>query len=81
MKIVVVEWQDIITDMVWNGEPEPLDPPVFKTVGFLMEETEDKIVICDTDPGTGNRCAFPVGCIISIEEVRVDEKDFTIFNT
>jgi hypothetical protein len=46
-----------------------------------MEETEDKMVICDTDPGTGNRCAFPVGCIISIEEVRVDEKDFTIFNT
>lgn len=81
MRIVVVEWQDIIADMVWNDLPEELDLPVFKTVGYLIEQTDDKIVICDTDPGIGNRCAFPKGCIISIEEIGVDEREFELLDT
>jgi hypothetical protein len=64
--IVLVKWVDIVADMVWNGEPEPLEPLEFNTVGYLIEEDETKIVICDTLPGIGNRCAFPIGCVISV---------------
>jgi hypothetical protein len=81
-KIVKVKWQDIIGDMVWNDEnPEPLEIPVFETVGFLISADDEEVRICDTLPGYGNRCTFPAGCILEIEYIGVDEREFDLLNT
>ena len=75
-KIVVIKWVDIVTDLVWNGgeDAKPLELPVFETVGFLFSKDEEKITICDSVPGIGNRCAFPLGCVLEIKEIGTLEK-------
>ena len=69
MKPVIIKWIDITSDMVWNDKPTPLKCMEFQTIGFLIEEGKDSISICDTDPGFGNRCIFPKGCVKEIIEL------------
>jgi hypothetical protein len=67
MKKVLITWEDIESHMVWNEEPEDVECPTFETLGFLMELTNAKVVICDTDPGYGQVTVFPRGAVVSIE--------------
>ena len=69
MKPVVIKWVDIVSELVWNEKVKPLQLPIFNSIGFLVSIDEEKVIICDTDPGTGNRCGFPLGCVIEIMEL------------
>ena len=69
-KVVIVKWVDIVSDLVWNDhDGKDLELPIFHTVGFFLSEDDEKLVIHDTQPGTGNRCAFPKGCILELKYV------------
>jgi hypothetical protein len=75
MTPVIIEWVDIVSELVWNSKETPRKLPRFKTVGFLLDVREDSIWICDTEKEIGNRCGFPIGCIKEI----VDGKGQVLF--
>jgi hypothetical protein len=67
MRVVKITWEDIESSLVWNEEYEEVEPPVFNTVGFLIKQTDTKVIVCDTDPGTGTVTVFPRGCVKDIK--------------
>jgi hypothetical protein len=75
MTLVVIDWVDIVSELVWNAKEPPRKLPRFKTVGFLLDIKEDSIWICDTEKEIGNRCGFPLGCIKEI----IDGKGEVLF--
>jgi len=75
MTPVIVDWVDIVSELVWNSKETPRKLPRFKTVGFLLDVREDSVWICDTEKEIGNRCGFPLGCIKEI----VDGKGQVLF--
>jgi hypothetical protein len=68
MKLVVVEWVDIMTETGWVEDTDPT-LPVFRTVGYLLRDNKEKVVICDTQPDNGTVTVFPKGCVLKIEEI------------
>jgi hypothetical protein len=75
MTPVIIDWVDIVSELVWNSKETPRKLPRFKTVGFLLDVKEDSVWICDTEKEIGNRCGFPLGCIKEI----VDGKGQVLF--
>lgn len=73
---VVVKWVDITSWVGWNDElydaEEDLPTP-FKTIGFLVRKTKDRLTISDTWPEIGNLTTFPTGCITEV--INLDWKD------
>jgi len=70
-----VYWRDIVMDGhdQWlEHDAEPLRPIGIQTIGFLLEETEDELVIvahwCD-DKQRGHRTAIPKGTILARRDV------------
>jgi len=70
MQLVLVEWVDIESRVGWVENPETIEPPKFTTVGYLILENEDKVLITDTKEATGNVTVFPTGCILSIKRLK-----------
>jgi len=77
-KLVIVTWRDIIE---YSGWEQGYTCPTFSSVGWLVQETEDTVVIANTeaieDPSSFSSDkdspyyglhAFPKGCITSIVE-------------
>jgi len=72
MKLVVVEWRDIMSWSGWNDDlikDNKDEPGLFYSVGFLVRRTKTKLTICDTCPGVGNVTTFPMGCVVSVKEI------------
>ncbi len=77
-KLVVIQWRDIIE---YSGWEQGYTCPTFLTVGWLVKETADTVVIANTEaleddssfskeaesPFYGLH-AFPKGCIVSMVE-------------
>jgi len=68
MKLVVVKWEDIQTEIGWSEDADP-DCPIFYTVGYLVKKTTKKLVITDTQPEHGTITVFPIGCVLDIQEI------------
>lgn len=68
-KPVIVKWADITTYMVWN-ESEEEEMCTFETIGFLIEQTDQYIKLCDTAPDIGQVTKYPAGCVLSITELK-----------
>lgn len=66
---VLIRWLDIMSWPGWNdellenGEDEPGE---FLTLGYIINETKDKITISDTENEIGNVTTFPRGCVLEV---------------
>ena len=69
MKIVEIEWEDTYTEVGWGDDD--LDTASATSVGYLIKETPDKIVLAGMI-GIGYNCkqAIPKGCIKNIKELK-----------
>jgi len=70
MKPVIVKWVDITSELIWNDEGK-VKPLKFTSIGFLVEENDDYIVLNDTDGEWGQHTAYPRGCITEIIKLKV----------
>jgi hypothetical protein len=75
MKPVIVEWVDITSYNGWNDDILDDNDLLYKfnTIGFIIKQTEDILVISDTYPEIGSVVAYPIGCVLSITELEVKE--------
>ena len=74
MRKVIVEWVDSNTLHGWQYGEYPTELARCETLGFVMEETGEKLVVAQTISGYGAHMGITViakGCIKSIKEVRV----------
>ena len=71
MKLVLVEWMDILATSGWEKEDE-VEPQRLWTVGYLVHKDKKVIKIANTKDEKGE-CfayhAFPAGCVVSIKEI------------
>ncbi len=77
-RIVAVKWHDANTQAGWSSEADLPKPSPVVSVGWLVVDATDYIVICGTfdrqhKPGTGeawnSSLAIPRGMIKEIQEV------------
>lgn len=69
--LLKVTWIDAYAEAEWAWEiPEP-EPQVCVTVGFLLSETDQYLLLAATIGGTHSNARFgiPKGCITEREEV------------
>lgn len=71
-KLIEVVWDDSITDSGWEATPENLEPSLAVTVGFLVRETQEHILIASTydEDHTNARLQIPKKCIKSRKELK-----------
>ncbi len=69
MNLVLVRWEDIISETGWCN-PEEVSCPVFETIGYLIKDTKKYLVICDTVPDYGTVTVFPKGCVLEVRDVK-----------
>ena len=71
MKLVVVEWFDILATAGWEKEDE-VEPQRMWTVGYLVQKDKKVVKVANTKDEKGE-CfafhAFPAGCVVSIREI------------
>ena len=70
MKPVIIKWVDITSELVWNDEGK-VKPMEFTSIGFLVEQNKDYIVLNDTDGEWGQQTAYPKGCVKEIIHLKV----------
>ena len=60
-KLMYVEWVDAVADVGWNYEVEDTKISLIKSVGWLVRDTKDEIVLAaDYSEGdTNRRMAIP----------------------
>lgn len=78
MKLVLVEWDDIVTDGGWKPRSAPLELAKCFSVGVLIEDRKDAIVIAQSkasfDDGAhcvSDRCIIPKGCIKRMRKLKI----------
>ena len=73
MKPVIVEWVDITSYNGWNDDIFDDEDNLlykFNTIGFIIKQTDNMLVISDTYPEIGSVVAYPIGCVLSITELK-----------
>ena len=78
--LVFVVWKDILQTSDWTPASE-VSCPTFKSVGWLVSETEDEIkiggtLVVDADDPQGTPfgiTAFPKGCVQEIKRLRLGD--------
>jgi hypothetical protein len=71
----LIHWMDITSYTGWNderveaGEDNCME---FTTVGFVIKNDTDKLVISDTYPEIGTVTIFPAGCVISVTDLEIE---------
>lgn len=60
-KLMYVEWVDAVADVGWDYEVEQTKVSLIKSVGWLVRETKDEIVLAAdySDGDTNRRMAIP----------------------
>jgi hypothetical protein len=71
MKPVIIKWVDITSELVWNDETPKIKPMEFTSIGFLVEENDNYIVVNDTDGEWGQHTAYPKGCVKKIINLKL----------
>lgn len=71
-KLYEIIWDDAQTDDGWDEPPEDLKPAVAVTVGFVVRETKNHILIASTydESHTNGRLQIPKKMIISKKEIK-----------
>lgn len=71
-KLIEVTWDDAQTDDGWGEAPEVLEPALVTTVGFLVRETKEHLLIASSydDKHTNGRIQIPKGMIKSRKEIK-----------
>ncbi len=69
--LVVIEWEDISTQVGWNNEQEVEEakPSVCVSVGFLIEIQKKKVILCSgfaDDDDVMDVTSYPKGTIKNI---------------
>ena len=70
-RLVTVEWRDILGTSGWE-KPDEVNPPVIKTVGYLIQKDKDVVKVAHTKDEKGawsGITAFPRGCVKSITNI------------
>ena len=70
MKPVIIKWVDITTELIWNDEAPKVKPLEFTSIGFLVEDRDEYVVVSDTDGEWGQHTAYPKGCILQMRELK-----------
>ena len=78
--LVIVKFRDVLQDSSWDG-PDKVNCPTVTSVGWLAE-SNDPVKVAGTLDEEGAPCAIlaiPRGCVLSIQEVSINEhrKDST----
>lgn len=82
-KLCVVEWYDAQGDTRWVSAEEAMEmePPLIRSIGWLLRQDEKKLVICnsmDYDSGdVGGRDVIPMGCVKNIITIDKESSDGT----
>ncbi len=74
MRKVIVEWYDSNIVHGWQPHSESCNVALCESMGFLKEDTTEKIVLLQSWSNFGfemGRMAIPRGCIKSIKELRL----------
>ncbi len=74
MKKVIVEWFDSNVLHGWQYGEYDAELALCETLGFIIEETDSKLVLAQTVSGYGAHMGVTViakGCIKSVREMRV----------
>lgn len=69
MQPVIIKWVDITTELVWNDDKPKIKPLEFTSIGFLIEDCDQYVVVSDTDGEWGQHTAYPKGCVLEITEL------------
>jgi len=72
MKLVVVEWVDVLSTCGWEKKEE-VEPPRLWTVGYLVQKDKKVVKIANTTDEKKEFYAFdafPAGCVVSIREIK-----------
>jgi hypothetical protein len=70
----MVEWEDAFSDGGWRSFEDDLPAAQCVTVGFLLFDTPDKVIIVQSKSSSGNyadRIAIPKVCIKRIRKLKV----------
>lgn len=75
--LVIVTWVDAATDSGWTDTDEAHDftPPECMTVGYLVSDKPDHLVLAQTHGGNemGNRWVIPRGMVSKIRQMGVGD--------
>lgn len=73
--LVMVTWVDAATDNGWTDTDEAHDfvPPVCQTIGYLVADKPDHVVLAQTHGGNemGNRWTIPRGMVSSVRTLEL----------
>lgn len=78
MKTVVVTWVDAISDDSWTDieKAKELQPPVMKTLGYLIHEDDTKVIIAasydEENEKVASFYAIPRAWLIEIKVLAID---------
>jgi len=70
MQPVIIKWIDITTELIWNDEAPKVKPMEFTSIGFLIEDRDEYVVVSDTDGEWGQHTAYPRGCILEMRKLK-----------
>ena len=70
MKPVLIKWVDITSELVWNDDSCKIKPMEFTSIGFLVEQNKEYVVLSDTEGDWGQFTAYPKGCIKEIVKLK-----------
>lgn len=80
-QLYVVEWQDICSDATWHdGNPSTANPETCWTVGWLVHECDQKLVLADSkskgdDEGWGGLTVIPIGVVVDRKRISAKAPD------
>ena len=73
-RMMEVVWDDACTDIGWEGANKKIKHELVLTVGFLVQNTDEHIVIastiCEGENDTNCRIQIPLGMIKHIREIQ-----------
>jgi hypothetical protein len=76
-RLVEIAWVDTIQDSTYETH-ENVECPIVRTVGYLAFQDERTIKIGNTRTTEGEIsgiCAIPIGCVMSVKEVKHEHPD------
>jgi hypothetical protein len=75
MQPVIIKWVDITTELIWNDSTPKVKPMEFTSIGFLIEDRDEYVVVSDTDGEWGQHTAYPRGCILEMRKLKDGKPD------
>lgn len=70
--LVLVIWDDAETDSGWEQVPDKLEPCLATSVGFLVRQTQDYILLAMSydETNTDNRFQIPKSVVKNMKELK-----------